>query len=128
MENSKHFSKKELQCKHTGKCNMDSVFMGMLETLREDYGKPMIITSGYRDITHPEEASKNKKEGALPSDHTIGAAVDISCSLSQAKQILTLALNIGFTRVGIKQHGPFNGRFLHLCYRTDKSEIIFSYS
>ena len=72
MEQSEHFSRTELSCRHTGLCEMDEEFMKVLEDVRRLYDKPMILSSAFRDKTHPAEV--NKKTTGI---HTIGWAVDI---------------------------------------------------
>lgn len=106
-----NFSLAELHCK-CGKCNsdgseMDPVFMAELQQLRTLYGKPLDLSSAYRCRQHPSEANK-----AEPGEHTDGLAVDVRCRGAEALQILRLALNLKFTRVGINQKGA--ARFLHL--------------
>jgi len=71
------------------------------------YGKPMKVSSGYRDPSHPIEAKK-----ASPGFHTTGRAVDIAVSGADAVKLLTLALQVGFTGIGVQQKG--GGRFIHL--------------
>jgi len=65
----KYFTEKELGCKGTGECFMDKEFMKQLILLREDYGKPMVITSGYRSpeynaaadpTVRPQHASQHR--------------------------------------------------------------------
>lgn len=103
-----NFSKEEFDCKHTGKNEMRHDFMVKLQKLRTAYGKPIKITSGYRDYAHPAESSKPNKNGAHPT----GMAVDISVERGEAYLLLKLALELGFTGIGIKQKG--DGRFIHL--------------
>ena len=116
----KNFSKEEFDCKHTGKNEMQVEFMDKLQELRRTYDKPMIITSGYRDVTHPVEAKKAK--GGY---HTKGLACDVSCGSQQAYDIVRLAILIGFTGVGVKQKGE--GRFIHLDLRPKENKLIYSY-
>ena len=52
MADWEYFTEEEMSCKGTGECNMDEEFMERLIRLREDYGKPMIVSSGYRDIAY----------------------------------------------------------------------------
>lgn len=72
---NKYFSESEFNCK-CGKCerpkNVPSdELIEILTEIREHYGKPLIINSGYRCATH------NKKVGGSPnSQHTKGSAVD----------------------------------------------------
>ena len=117
-----NFSEQEFRCKHTGLCYMDARFMDRLQAIRTAYGKPMVITSGYRDKTHPVEAAK-----ASPGEHTLGLAADISARGADAFNLLKIALAHGIVRVGVKQVGE--GRFLHLGMATGNfpSPTIWSY-
>lgn len=63
-----NFTKSEFNCRHTGKNEMKPEFMKKIQDLRLAYGKPMIITSGYRDPTHPIEAKK--KDTRLVNTHS----------------------------------------------------------
>jgi len=102
-----NFTEDEFRCSHTGKCEMDKNFMRKLQDLRTEAGFPFIITSGYRDKTHPVEAEKRKG-----GEHSIGKAVDIAISGQNVIVLLALAHTHGFNRYGIKQKGE--GRFIHL--------------
>lgn len=102
-----NFSKEEFDCKHTGKNEMQHEFMEKLQELRTIYGQPMRITSGFRDKTHPIEARK-----ATSGAHTTGLACDIAVDRGNAYRLLVIALELGFTGIGIQQKG--SGRFIHL--------------
>jgi len=106
-DTSAYFNKHEFTCSHTGKCDMDSNFINKLNELRVAFGKPMRITSGFRDVTHPIETKKSS-----PGAHTTGQAADIAVSREDAFDLLSLALTKGFTGIGIQQKG--SGRFIHL--------------
>ena len=106
-DTSAYFNQHEFTCSHTGKCDMDSNFINKLNELRVAFGKPMRITSGFRDVTHPIEAKKSS-----PGAHTTGQAADIAVSRADAFDLLSLALTKGFTGIGIQQKG--SGRFIHL--------------
>ena len=108
MNWGKYFTEDEFKCSHTGNCKMNQDFVDKLNLLREVFGKPLIITSGYRDPTHPIEAAKKFGPGA----HTTGKAVDISISRESAYKLLRLSLDFGFTGIGINQKG--SARFLHI--------------
>jgi len=103
-----NFSKHEFDCSHSGKNEMQHEFMSKLQALRTAYGKPMKITSGFRDYSHPIESKKKRKNGAHPT----GLAADISTSRKEAYEVLKLAFELGFTGIGIQQRG--SGRFIHL--------------
>lgn len=102
-----NFTEAEMRCKHTGLCDMDPVFMAILQQVRTQYGRPMVISSGYRHSTHPVEARK-----PAPGEHTLGRAVDVAVRGAEAVQLLHVALALGITRIGVQQKGE--GRFLHL--------------
>ena len=104
---SPYFSSEEMKCSHTGLEKMDARFMEMLTELRVAYAKPMRVTSAYRDATHPIEAKKDK-----PGAHSTGKAADIAVERGEAYEVLKIALEIGFTGIGVAQKG--SGRFLHL--------------
>lgn len=102
-----NFTEAEFLCKHTGRCDMQPEFMARLQRLRAIYGKPMIVTSGYRDPSHPAEARKSKS-GA----HAKGRAVDIAVTGADALRIIEVAQLLRFTGIGVQQKG--GGRFIHL--------------
>ena len=72
--NSKYFKANEFTCSHTGTEKMDQGFINKLNNLREIYGKPMTVSSGYRDSTHPVEAVKKDPTAGA---HVSGKAADI---------------------------------------------------
>lgn len=81
-----------------------------LNVLRETCGFPLPITSGYRT---PEENMRISTTGAN-GPHTTGRAVDIGISGENVHKLIVLALDAGFTGIGLKQHGPLSGRYVHL--------------
>lgn len=103
-----NFSRAEFACKHTGRCHMQAEFMDRLQAIRTAYGKPMVISSGYRHHTHPVEARKGHANG----EHTQGMCCDVVVAGADALELLAIALQHGITRVGVQQKG--SGRFLHL--------------
>ena len=56
----KFFKKEEFDCSHTGNNLMEHNFMMKLDMLRQTINRPLVISSGYRDNTHPVEAKKKK--------------------------------------------------------------------
>lgn len=102
-----NFSAKEFDCTHCGKNEMRADFMERLQALRNAYGKPMRVTSGFRCAEHPIEAKKAK-----PGAHASGCACDIGVDGSDAHRLLTIALQLGFSGVGVQQKGT--GRFIHV--------------
>jgi zinc D-Ala-D-Ala carboxypeptidase len=105
----KYFSEKELKCKGTGECHMDSAFMKKLVTLREEFNKPIILTSAYRSPTYNIRIG-----GAENSPHVFGRAVDIQCLGSEAYEIIRLGIKHEMTGIGVAQRGNRVSRFIHL--------------
>ena len=103
-----NFTEDEFMCKHTGELFMQIDFMEKLQALRTEYGKPMIVTSGFRSVEHPLEAAKTK-----PGVHTLGCAADIAIGPMGAYEIAALAFKHGFTGIGISQRDG-QPRFIHL--------------
>jgi len=104
-----NFTETEMRCKHTGKDGMRPETLDRLQAVRIAYGKPMTITSGYRDATHPIEARK-----ATPGAHASGQAVDVAVGPGHdVYQLVQLAMAHGFTGIGISQRGG-QPRFVHL--------------
>jgi uncharacterized protein YcbK (DUF882 family) len=100
-----NFTKAEFDCKHTGENNMQHEFMEKLQKIRQVYGKPMKITSGFRSVKHPIEARKTHSNG----EHTQGLCADIYCDNGADRfKLVSLALANGITRIGIAKN------FLHL--------------
>ena len=119
------FSHDELKCSHTGNCSMDHIFMKNLVDLRKRYGKPIIITSGFRDISHPVEVAKGVGNAG---HHTYGIAVDVAVRGRQAHEFLTHVFSMGcWTGVGIQQSGE--SRFIHIdiAERGDLRPWVWSY-
>lgn len=100
-----NFKKSEFDCKETGENFMQHEFMSKLQSIREAYGKPMRITSGYRSKRHSIEAKKTHSNG----EHTQGNCADIACTNSSDRfHLISLALIHGITRIGIAKN------FIHL--------------
>ena len=104
-----YFSVDELKCKGTDECNMDEGFMERLVTLRHKFNKPMVISSGYRSSSYNQVIG-----GAKNSPHLYGKAVDVLVSGKAAHKLIGLAIQHGFTGIGVSQRGPYESRFLHL--------------
>lgn len=79
----KHFKVKEFACKDGSQVVfIDNTLVHILDVLREEVGKPVIINSGYRT---PEW--NRKCEGAKYSYHMRGMAADIRVDGMSAKEV-----------------------------------------
>lgn len=110
-----YFKLKDFNCTHTGKNEMQPEFLEKLIQLREVCGFPFVITSGYRDATHPSEATKVK-----PGTHNQGIACDIRANGVQAFIIMKHAFALGFT--GIAR----GSTFVHVDTRTT-TPVVWTY-
>ncbi|MEX2327337.1 MAG: peptidase M15, partial [Pseudomonadales bacterium] len=64
-----------------------------------------------------------------PGEHTIGKACDIPCWSDEAFEIVKLATQVGFTRVGVSQNKR-GERFVHLGSATPEDgfpKALYSY-
>lgn len=106
----KFFKLEEFACKCGCGTNLQQpTFIQKLDVLRDVYGRPLVVTSGYRCPTHNAKVSSTGATGP----HTTGRAVDFAVDRAAAVKLLSHALNMGlFTGFGIQQKG--GGRFIHL--------------
>jgi len=93
---------------------INEVLVEMLNEVREKFGKPIIINSGYRTKEH------NAKVGGKPnSSHLKGLAVDIKCTNSTDRfHLLFLLQEIGFQRIGVAK------TFIHVDLDFDKDQSV----
>ncbi len=112
--NKLNFVPEEFQCKCCRVLKIDDDFIETLQEIRNTYGKPMNVSSGYRCSAHPIEARKVER-GGKPGSHYSGKAADIACTGSDALTLLRVALSHDkITGVGVNQKGPHGARFIHL--------------
>jgi uncharacterized protein YcbK (DUF882 family) len=105
-----HFTRDEMKCKHTGLCFMTHAMMKALEGIRVTIGIPLIVSSGYRDVSHPAERDKT-----VPGEHTKGMAVDVLIHSTDAISYVKIATyQENIKRIGISQKGAMSGRFIHI--------------
>ena len=113
----KYFKIEEFDCKHTGKNKMVPEFLEKLDHLRDECGFPFVVTSGYRDKTHPVEATK-KAAGV----HSQGIACDIKVNTGYQRYVLLKkAFEHGFTGIGVAKD------FIHLDARMG-IPVVWTYS
>lgn len=115
---SKNFTSNEFDCKGTNCCattKIDGKLVKYLQKIRDHFGKPVTITSGYRCETH------NKKiGGATRSYHSLGQAADIVVSGVSSREVAKYAESIGILGIGLYETSK-DGYFTHVDTRTTKS-------
>ena len=113
----KFFRLEEFNCTHTNLNSMDLAFIHRLDELRERVGFPMIVTSGYRDATHPAEARKSQ-----PGTHNQGIAADIAVSNGfERMNLVHEALKMSFGGIGVSKS------FIHIDDRKT-TPVMWTYS
>jgi len=112
----KFFQIEEFDCQHTGNNEMDPDFLERLDNLRLVCGFPFIITSGYRDPSHPIEAKKSK-----PGTHAQGIACDIKITdPNQRYLLINRAISMEFRGIGVASD------FVHVDFRREPG-VIWTY-
>ncbi len=105
-----HFTPFELRCRGTSGLVIIPDSLDRLERLRENFGRPMRVTSAWR---HPEHNNRISSTG-LTGPHTTARAYDIQIAGSAAELLDRLAAAHGYTGRGWRQHGPWEDRIIHL--------------
>ena len=91
---TKYFNLIDFQCPCCHTVLLNPVLVIKLEKLREDWGKELIVNSGYRCSEH------NKKVGGVEKSlHKIGQAADVRVPISEQEKFQALAMEHGFTKV-----------------------------
>jgi len=101
----KSFSPREIACKGTGKLVVDTEAMDILQRLRTNLGKPLILTSAYRSPEH-----NRKVGGAKASKHMEGVAFDVRMDNHDPHTFEAAARAAGFSGFG---YYPKSG-FMHI--------------
>lgn len=104
-----HFTLQELTCPCG--CGLLPKLQSVqrLEQVRVVYGKPMKLSSAARC---PEYNAKVSTTG-LNGPHTLGA-FDVLVSGHNVWELIQIAMEYGFTGIGVSQRGPHEKRFIHL--------------
>ena len=111
-----YFITTEFDCK-CGKCEttyIDEKLVVFLQQIREKFGKPVRINSGYRCSAHNRAVG-----GATGSRHTKGQAADISVSGVEPKEVAKFAESIGVKGIGLYSSNS-DGYFCHIDTRENK--------
>jgi len=112
----RYFRPYEVCDRRTGKVKTTAEFLAWMDALREDFGQPIYINSWYRSPASNKAVSDTGEDGA----HTTGEALDIRASLTDAFRIVEIAMKSGCKRIGLKQHGSIDQRFVHLDFDRSK--------
>ena len=102
---SENFNLKEFECPCCHTVLLNPLLVTKLQKLRDEWGLPLIITSGYRCELHNREVG-----GVKQSLHKVGQAADVRVPASEQERFRDLALSCGFSRA--ISYG--NRHFIHI--------------
>ena len=108
---STNFKAREFDCK-CGRCSrtqIDTKLVEYLQIIRNHFGTPITITSGYRCPAHNAEVG-----GATKSKHALGQAADIQVKGVEPLEVAKYAESIGIKGIGLYDN------FVHIDTRTAK--------
>ena len=97
----------EFVCKDTGLLFMDPRFLEIIQTLRDQVKRPLVVLSGYRSPLHSREAAKDR-----PGSHAWGRAADIK--IRTAEEATELAYHWGWLTVQSGVGVNLEEGFIHL--------------
>jgi len=116
---SANFKASEFACRcGCGQVKVDQRLVDGLQELREDLGRPIIITSGYRCPEHNARVG-----GAANSQHVLGRAADIRVAGMTAAELYSAASRIA----AFSGFGRDDARgFLHVDVRDNPARWCYS--
>ncbi len=97
---------------------MSKELLSKLDMIREEFGKPIHINSGYRTEAHNEKVG-----GTSKSSHLKGLAADVACKSSADRfELLNLFIKHGINRIGVAKS------FIHVDIDKNKVQnVIWTY-
>jgi hypothetical protein len=108
---SENFNVSEFACHGSGCCStvkIDELLVFYLQKIREHFGKPVTITSGYRCEKHNKRVG-----GATASRHAAGMAADIVVKDVAPAEVAKYAESIGIKGIGLYETAK-DGFFTHI--------------
>jgi len=120
---SKNFSRYEVKC--SCGCGASWVSPKLIEKsqhVRDVVGKPMTIASGVRHEAFNSSIKGSLVSSHMPNEDGMGFAVDIACTISQARYEMVDVVIKFFRRIGITD--AHSGKFIYLDVDTYKTQEL----
>lgn len=114
---SENFGSVEFDCNCKGCCNetfIDTELVKYCQTIRDHFGAPVIVNSGYRCKTHNKNVG-----GSSKSKHMEGMAADIRIKGVEPCEIAKYAESLGIKGIGLYETSA-DGYFVHIDTRPTK--------
>jgi len=117
MIDTKNFTREEFNCRCCGENRMHQYVIETLQKVRDEFGHPIKVTSGWRCPENNAESG-----GSTNSSHMAGLAIDVEVKSSFHRYNFLLTAMKYFDRIGVAED------FIHIDMDPNKtSKLLWLY-